>query len=244
MDLQAFGRGTQRVEATLTERFPGARILRLDSDAARGREKLDALLSRAGQADILVGTQMLAKGHHFERLTLACILNADSALFSSDYRGSERAFALLQQVVGRSGRANLAGEVLIQTRYPDHAMYRSLAIHDFEGFAAELLAQRRSAGFPPFAFEAALRAESGNLDDTLRFLGSAVEQAPRAPAISIFDPAPMSLVRLAGMERGQVLVQSASRPELQSFLREWIAALYRMRTRSVRWHLDVDPTDF
>ncbi len=244
LELQAFGRGTQRVEATLAERFPEARVLRLDSDAARGRDKLEALLGRAEQADILVGTQMLAKGHHFERLTLACILNADSALFSSDYRGSEKAFALLQQVVGRSGRARLAGEVLVQTRYPDHAMYRSLIAHDFQGFAAELLEERRSAGFPPFAFEAALRAESGNLDDTLRFLVAAVGQAPSVPDISVFDPAPMSLVRLAGMERGQVLVQSASRPRLQSFLRDWTAALYRLRTRGVRWHLDVDPTDF
>ena len=126
--------------------------------------RLEALLRRAEQADILVGTQMLAKGHHFERLTLACILNADSGLFSSDYRGSEKAFALLQQVVGRSGRASLAGEVLIQTRYPDHPMYQSLASHDFPGFASKLLAERLAAEFPPFVFEAALRAESQDLE--------------------------------------------------------------------------------
>ncbi len=245
LDLQTFGRGTQRVEATLIARLPSARILRLDSDAARGRGKLEDLLRRAERADILVGTQILAKGHHFERLTLACILNADSGLFSSDYRGSEKAFALLQQVAGRPGRANLAGEVLIQTRYPGHALYRSLANHDFPGFASELLAERRAAGFPPFAFEAALRAESQELSDTLRFLESAIEHAPAAaPAVTVFEPAPMSLVRLAGMERAQVLVQSGSRPRLQAFLKEWTAALYQMRAHGVRWHLDVDPTEF
>ncbi len=245
LDLQTFGRGTQRVEATLVARLPNARILRLDSDAVRGRGKLESLLRHAERADILVGTQILAKGHHFERLTLACILNADSGLFSSDYRGSEKAFALLQQVAGRPGRASLAGEVLIQTRYPDHALYRSLANHDFPGFASELLAERRAAGFPPFAFEAALRAESQDLSSTLRFLKSAIEQAPEtSPAVTVFEPAPMSLVRLAGMERAQVLVQSGSRPRLQAFLREWTAALYRMRAHGVRWHLDVDPTEF
>ncbi len=245
LDLQTFGRGTQRVEATLVARLPNARILRLDSDAIRGRGKLEDLLRHAERADILVGTQILAKGHHFERLTLACVLNADSGLFSSDYRGSEKAFALLQQVAGRPGRASLAGEVLIQTRYPDHALYRSLANHDFPGFASELLAERRAAGFPPFAFEAALRAESQDLNDTLRFLKSAIEHAPEAsPAVTVFEPAPMSLVRLAGMERAQVLVQSGSRPRLQAFLREWTAALYQMRAHGVRWHVDVDPTEF
>ena len=245
LDLQAFGRGTQRIESTLAARFPQASVLRMDSDAVRTQGKLQALLERAELADILVGTQILAKGHHFERLTLACVLNADSGLFSGDYRGSERMFAQLQQVAGRPGRANLPGEVLIQTRYPGHPLYRSLANHDFAGFASSLLAERRTAGFPPFVFEAALRAEGPDLRQAIRFLNSALERSPHARSgVTVFEPAPMSLARLAGMERAQVLVQSGSRPRLQDFLHAWAGTLYRVRMRGVRWHLDVDPTEF
>jgi primosomal protein N' (replication factor Y) len=244
-DLQAFGRGTQRIELVLGERFPRARILRVDSDAVRARNRLEDLLERATHADILVGTQILAKGHHFERLTLAGVLNADSGLFSSDYRASERAFAQLQQVAGRAGRANLPGEVLIQTRYPEHPLYQSLVRHDYAGFAKSVLAQRREAGFPPFVFEAALRAESRDELRAQRFLRSAIDQSPhRSASIAVFDPVPMSLARLAGVERAQVLVQSRSRPRLQAFLREWSDSLYRTPAHGVRWHLDVDPIEF
>jgi primosomal protein N' (replication factor Y) len=244
-DLQTFGRGTQRIEITLAERFPHARILRVDSDAARGRSRLEELLERATHADILVGTQILAKGHHFERLTLAGVLNADSGLFSCDYRASERTFAQLQQVAGRAGRANLPGEVLIQTRYPEHPLYQALVRHDYAGFAKRVLAERREAGFPPFAFEAALRAESADELRAHRFLRSAIDQSPhRSASVTVFDPVPMSLARLAGMERAQVLVQSRSRPRLQAFLAEWSDALYRTPSHGVRWHLDVDPIEF
>jgi len=244
-DLQAFGRGTQRIELVLGEKFPQARILRVDSDAVRTRNRLEDLLERATHADILVGTQILAKGHHFERLTLAGVLNADSGLFSSDYRASERTFAQLQQVAGRAGRSNLPGEVLIQTRYPDHPLYQSLVRHDYTGFAGSLLAERREAGFPPFVFEAALRAESRDSVRALRFLRSAIGRAPqRGASITVFDPAPMSLARLAGVERAQVLLQSRSRPRLQAFLREWSDSLYRTPAHGVRWHLDVDPIEF
>src|SRR5882762_10499394 len=244
-DLQAFGRGTQRIEITLAEKFPHARILRVDSDAARARSGLEDLLDRATRADILVGTQILAKGHHFERLTLAGVLNADSGLFSSDYRAGERTFAQLQQVAGRAGRANLPGEVLIQTRYPEHPLYQALVRNDYAGFAKGVLAERREAGFPPFVFEAALRAESTDELHAQRFLRSAIDQSPRRSAsITVFDPVPMSLARLAGVERAQVLVQSRSRPRLQAFLAEWTDALYRMPSRGVRWHLDVDPIEF
>jgi len=244
-DLQAFGRGTQRIEITLAEKFPHARILRVDSDAARARSGLEDLLERAARADILVGTQILAKGHHFERLTLAGVLNADSGLFSSDYRAGERTFAQLQQVAGRAGRASLPGEVLIQTRYPEHPLYQSLVRHDYAGFAKSVLAERREAGFPPFVFEAALRAESTDELRAQRFLRSAIDQSPhRSASITVFDPVPMSLARLAGVERAQVLVQSRSRPRLQAFLAEWSDALYRMPSHGVRWHLDVDPIEF
>jgi primosomal protein N' (replication factor Y) len=244
-DLQAFGRGTQRIELVLGKRFPQARILRVDSDAARAKSGLEDLLERAEHADILVGTQILAKGHHFERLTLAGVLNADSGLFSSDYRASERTFAQLQQVAGRAGRANLPGEVLIQTRYPEHPLHQSLVRHDYAGFAKSVLAERREAGFPPFVFEAALRAESHDELRARRFLRSAIDKASHgSTSITVFDPVPMSLARLAGVERAQVLVQSRSRPRLQTFLAEWSDTLYRMPSHGVRWHLDVDPIEF
>jgi primosomal protein N' (replication factor Y) len=244
-DLHAFGRGTQRVEASLGERFPQAQILRLDSDAVRAQSGLEAILERAARADILVGTQMLAKGHHFERLTLVGVLNADAGLFSSDYRAGERSFAQLQQVAGRAGRANLPGEVFIQTRYPGHPLYQALVKHDYTGFARSVLAERREAGFPPFVFEAALRAESVDGLRALRFLREAIDAAPaRGAAISLFDPTPMSLARLAGVERAQALLQARSRPRLQAFLSKWSDTLYRLPAHGVRWHLDVDPVEF
>jgi len=243
--LQTFGRGTQRIEATLGECFPQARIVRLDSDAVRARSGLDELLERAGQADILVGTQILAKGHHFERLTLVGVLNADAGLFSSDYRASERSFAQLQQVAGRAGRAKLPGEVLSQTRYPGHALYQALVKDDYTGFARSLLAERREAGFPPFVFEAVLRAESADALRAIRFLRAAIEAAPpRGGAITVYDPTPMSLARLAGVERAQALLQSRSRPRLQAFLAKWSEVLYGLPAHGVRWHLDVDPIEF
>jgi primosomal protein N' (replication factor Y) len=203
------------------------------------------MLERAARADILVGTQMLAKGHHFERLTLVGVLNADAGLFSSDYRAGERSFAQLQQVAGRAGRANLPGEVFIQTRYPGHPLYQALVKHDYTGFARSVLAERRVAGFPPFVFEAALRAESVDGLRALRFLREAIDAAPaRGAAISLFDPTPMSLARLAGVERAQALLQARSRPRLQAFLSKWSETLYRLPAHGVRWHLDVDPVEF
>jgi len=246
-DLQPFGRGTQRIETTLAERFPKARVLRIDRDSARGRAGLEGLLGRAHrrEADILVGTQILAKGHHFGRLTLVGVINADAGLFAPDYRAGERSFAQLQQVAGRAGRAELPGEVLIQTRYPHHPLYQSLVRHDYAGFAKSVLAEREKAGFPPFMFEAALRAESRDAERALAFLRRAAALAPASEgAVTLYDPAPMSLARLGGMERGQMLAQSPSRPRLQTFLREWTGRLYAERASGVRWHLDVDPTEF
>src|SRR2546429_1073003 len=180
-DLQACGRGTQRIELLLGEKFPQARILRVDSDAVRARNRLEDLLERAAHADILVGTQILAKGHHFERLTLAGVLNADSGLFSSDYRAGERTFAQLQQVAGRAGRANLPGEVLIQTRYPEHPLYQSLVRHDYAGFAKSVLAERRGGGVSPVGFGAGPRAESRGESPAPRFLRCAAGSCRAIP---------------------------------------------------------------
>jgi len=247
VDLQPLGRGTQRLETTLTERFPQARIVRIDGDSTRNRGSLEALLGdvREGRTDILLGTQILAKGHHFENLTLVAVLNADAGLFAADYRASERLFAQLEQVAGRAGRAQRPGEVWIQTRFPEHPLYQALIRHDYAGFAQALIKERQQAGFPPFVFEAALRAESPDAALAAKFLGEAITLAPETrDGITIFQPVPMALSRLARMERVQVVLQSESRPRLQRFLRAWDATLHGLRTPGVRWHLDIDPTEF
>jgi primosomal protein N' (replication factor Y) len=245
LDLVPFGRGTQRLESALVARFPAARILRIDSDSARGHAAGLIEKAQSGEADILIGTQMLAKGHHFERVTLVGVVNADAGLFAADYRAPERLFAQLQQVSGRAGRAGLPGEVMIQTRFPDHALYRALQAHDYEGYAATLLEERREAGFPPFMYEAALRAEAPEMEHALGFLGLALVLAPtERDTITIYDPAPASLARVAALERAQAIVQSPSRPALQRFLGAWSAALYERRWPKVRWHFDVDPVEF
>ena len=247
LDLQPFGRGTQRLEERLAEVFPAARILRIDRDSADSPRKWQALLAAiyAGEADILVGTQMLAKGHDFPKLTLVGVVGADAALFAADFRAPERLFAQIMQVGGRSGRHDLPGEVLIQTEYPDHPLYRALVEHDYAAFAHEQLAEREVAGFPPFAFQAMLRAEAPELKQALDFLQGAVASAPTFSDVLLYDPVPMRLARLKNRERAQLLVESRSRPALQAFLTAWLDALYALKApRDLRWHLDVDPLEF
>ncbi len=247
VDLQPLGRGTQRLESSLAERFPGARLLRIDADSTRSRGSLEAMLDEVhqGRADILIGTQILSKGHHFENLTLVAVLNADAGLFAADYRASERLFAQLEQVAGRAGRASLPGEVWVQTRFPGHPLYQALASHDYAGFAQSVLKERRQADFPPFVFEAALRAESETQEHALAFLQNALAIAPEnQDDVTVFQPVPMALPRLARMERVQVVMQSPSRPRLQNFLRAWNSSMYGLPAKGVRWHFDIDPTEF
>ncbi len=248
-DIHPFGRGTQRVEVWLQEQFPEARILRVDRDSVKSRKQWEAMLERihGGEADILVGTQMLAKGHDFPKLTLVGVLGADSALFAADWRAPERLFAQLMQVAGRAGRAELKGEVLIQTECPDHPLYAALVAHDYPGFAAALLKEREQAGFPPYAFQAMLRAEAPEMADAIAFLTTAcalpVVQAH--PNVALYDPVPMKLSRLASLERGQLLAESPSRPALQAFLPRWREAIEGIKAPSrLRWHLEVDPLEF
>ena len=248
LDIHPFGRGTQRLEAALKARFPTARVLRVDRDTANTPKKWQALLTAIhdGAVDILIGTQMLAKGHDFPKLTLVGAVGADAALFAADFRAPERLFAQLMQVGGRSGRADLAGEVLIQTEYPDHALYRALADHDFHRFATAQLAEREQAGFPPFAFQALLRAEAPSIEQSLAFLASARADAERLAneAVTLYDPVPMRLSRLMNLERAQLLVESVSRPALQNFLSAWMEKLYALKApRNLRWHMDVDPIE-
>ena len=248
-DIQPFGRGTQRIEAVLSERFPQARILRVDRDSAKSRKQWEVLVEQihAGEADILVGTQMLAKGHDFPKLTLVGALGADAALFASDCRAPERLFAQLMQVAGRAGRAELPGEVLIQTQFPEHPLYAALVKHDFPAFANEQLKEREQAGFPPYAYQAMLRAEAPQIADSLAFLTTA-RAWPEASAhadVMLYDPVPMRMARRANLERAQLLVESPSRRALQNFLSAWGALLDAIKAPSrLRWHLEVDPLEF
>ncbi|HEX7634078.1 MAG TPA: primosomal protein N' [Noviherbaspirillum sp.] len=248
VDLQPLGRGTQRVEEGLQAIFPQARIMRIDADSTRLKGSAQAAFDAVhrGEVDILIGTQMVAKGHDFRNLTLVGILNPDTALFSHDYRASERLFAQLMQVAGRAGRAaqkegGNAGEVLIQTRYPQHPLYAGVVAHDYDSFAGGLLEERRQAGLPPFLYQALLRAEARQLQTALDFLQQAAECADH-PGITVNDPIPMTLTRVANVERAQLLVESASRPALQAFLKTWMVVLRQTKTRA-KWSLEVDPVD-
>ena len=248
-DIHPFGRGTQRLEAWLQAQFPEARVLRVDRDSVKSRKQWEAMLDliHGGEADILVGTQMLAKGHDFPKLTLVGALGADAALYAADWRAPERLFAQLMQVAGRAGRAELKGEVLIQTEYPDHPLFAALADHDYPGFAAQQLKEREQAGFPPYAFQAMLRAEAPEMADSIAFLNAAaaLPVIGEHENVLIYDPVPMKLARLASLERGQLLAESHSRPALQNFLPLWREAIERIKAPSkLRWHIEVDPLEF
>jgi primosomal protein N' (replication factor Y) len=245
-DLAPIGHGTQRVEEALREAVPGAVVARVDRDAASARGALKETFRqvRAGEIDILVGTQMLAKGHDYPNLTLVGVLESDGALFSADFRSAERLFALLVQVVGRAGRGERAGEVLIQTDFPRHPIYAAVARHDYSQFAEEALEERRVAGFPPYAHLAILRAESKRPGEAEAFLKRAARLGKRlSERVEVFDPVAPTLERKAGFERSQLLVRSKSRAALQPFLAAWKAALASRDDRRVRWSLDVDPQE-
>ena len=250
-DLAPVGQGTQRVEDALRGTFPEARIARVDRDSTARKGSLGSVLAkvRSGEIDVLVGTQILSKGHDYPNLTLVGVLDSDSALFSADFRASERLFAQLVQVSGRAGRAQLRGEVLIQTDFPGHELYAAVARQDFTRFAQAALEERRLAAFPPYAHLALLRAESKRSGEARAFLGLAariglrIARSRAAPAIEVFEAVPAPLERKAGFERYQLLVRAASRTALQRFLPELRAALAPRAPHRVRWSLDVDPQE-
>ena len=246
LDLRPFGQGTQKVESALAEQFPAARILRVDRDTT-GRKGAFADMREqiAGRAvDILVGTQIVAKGHDFPHLTLVGVVGADQALLSPDFRATERLFAQLMQVAGRAGRAEHPGQVLIQTDYPRHPLYAALLAHDFEGFARATLRERREADFPPFTHQALLRAEAAEMAAAIAFLTSARDLGlPHAEGVALFDPVPAVMARVANRERAQLLVQAHARNRLQGFLDKWVPALRALAAREVKWSLDVDPLE-
>jgi len=248
IDIQPLGRGTQRIEEGLQALFPEARVARIDADSTRLKGSAQAAFDAVhrGEVDLLIGTQMVAKGHDFQNLTLVGILNPDTALFSQDYRAGERLFAQLMQVAGRAGRAaqkddGQRSEVLIQTRYPRHPLYGAVMAHDYDSFAGRMLEERRQALLPPFMYQALLRAEARELQTALEFLQAAAALADHA-GITVNEPIPMTMTRVANVDRAQLLVESPSRPALQAFLKTWIPALREMKVRA-KWTLEVDPVD-
>lgn len=247
-DLSPIGQATQRLEQTLANLFPTANIARVDRDSVRNKDALTDLLKSVHnkEIDILVGTQMLAKGHDFPHLTLVGVIDTDTALFSPDFRASERLFSQLMQVSGRAGRAEIAGEVLIQTSFPQHELFRALRVHDYETYADSLLDERATMQFPPSSYFALLKAEASDYNLVLQFLHKAVQLARATPnTVTIYDPIRPQMERLKNMERGQLLLQADSRKALQQLLRPWVAQLRAQKlANKLRWVLDIDPLEF
>jgi primosomal protein N' (replication factor Y) len=247
-DLRALGLGTQRVVAALQERFPEARIDRVDRDSTRRKGALQKVFDaiHSGSTNILVGTQMLAKGHHFPNVTLVGILDADGGLFGVDFRAAERMAQLLVQVAGRAGRGQRPGRVLIQTHHPDHPLLRVLVREGYRHFGVAALSERKQAALPPFTCLALLRAEAPERDRAMSFLAEA-----RACALHLGDkqvlalgPVPAPMERRAGRFRAQLLLQSDHRGPLHGLLLPWLEKLETLKSgRRVRWSLDVDPQE-
>jgi primosomal protein N' (replication factor Y) (superfamily II helicase) len=270
VDIQPVGRGTERLEEHLAEllttvRRPNStsvlypegeplRIVRIDADSTRQKGDLEKQLAKvhSGEIDVLVGTQMIAKGHDFRRITLVAAINPDGALFSSDFRAPERLFSLLMQAAGRAGRdAAVSGqsEMWLQTFHPKHPLFEALKRHDYPAFAQAQLKERQQAMMPPFSFQALIRAEAREQTIAQGFLNAASHNAqdlPEAPYVTLYPCVPMSIQRVANIERAQMLVESPSRAHLQRFLAAWHEVLHATRLRPegkglIRWAVDVDP---
>ena len=264
IDIAPMGRGTERLEERLAELLASikrpdggaVRIARIDADSTRLKGALQQQLAsvHAGEIDVLVGTQMIAKGHDFRHITLVAAINPDGALFSSDFRAPERLFSLLMQAGGRAGRdAARSGqsEMWVQTFHPQHPLFAALKTHDYPEFAAQQLEERKAAGLSPFGFSALLRAEAKAQDVAQGFLNAAIAAAKAAQLeghdrITVYPAVPMTIQRIANIERAQMLVESASRTALQRFLAAWQPVLFETRKQSdfkslIRWAIDVDP---
>lgn len=248
VDIKPVGQATQRLEQTLQTLLPNARIARVDRDSMRSKDSLTDMLTKvhAGEIDILVGTQMLAKGHDFPNLTLVAVLDTDSALYSPDFRASEKLFGQLMQVAGRAGRADKPGEVLIQTAFPQHALFEALRNQNYESFANAQLQDRVAMQYPPASFFALLRAESSNFTDVNKFLHLAKIAAQNANTdVTVYDVIRPQMERLKGMERGQLLLQANNRVALQRLLKSWMPEVKGFLLASkVRWSIDIDPLEF
>jgi primosomal protein N' (replication factor Y) len=245
--VKPVGQGTERIEATLGERFPGIPIVRLDRDVVRRRGDLESIVRRmsSGEARILVGTQMVTKGHDFPNVTLVVVLNADQGLFSTDFRAPERLAQTIVQVAGRAGRGAKPGEVLIQTEFPQHPLLVSLLERGYDGFAEAALAERLQASWPPFSRLAALRASAKTREAALGFLTEARTAAGAPPrGLKLLGPVPAAMAKRAGRYHAQLLVESQERPALRQFLDGWLPRVEAQKSaQRVRWALDVDPLE-
>ena len=243
-DLTAVGHGTQRVEETLRAFLPKAAVVRVDRDSTAHKNDWADLYRRIAdnEIDILVGTQMLAKGHDFARLNLVIVLNADGSLYSADFRAPERLFAELMQVSGRAGRADKPGKVLIQTQLPEHPVFAAVKAQDYAVFAENELNERQMFAMPPFGFQTAVRADAPRVADAMEFLNAAKETlAPLlSESVSQFGAAPMLMVRLAERERAQIFLESTSRQDLHRAVSLWVQVLQQNRDGKIRWSVDVD----
>ncbi len=245
-DLRPLGQGTERLEAVLAERYAAAGVVRIDRDTTRRRGSLDAKLAavHGGQARLLVGTQMLAKGHHFPEVTLVGVVNADAGLFGTDFRAAERVAQQIVQVVGRAGRAQHPGRVLVQTHHPEHPLLQALVHSGYHAFAEAALQERRQAGLPPWTHLALLRAEAVDVSAPDDFLERARMLLPSGAGVDAYGPVPAPMARRGGRQRAQLLLQAPRREPLQRLLDTWIEAVERLpAARRVRWSLDVDPIE-
>ena len=247
-DLHPTGHGTQRLEQTLAQLLPTARITRVDRDSTSRKNALVEILDKVHnqEIDILVGTQMLAKGHDFPNLTLVGVIDTDSALHSPDFRASERLFAQLMQVAGRAGRADKAGQVIIQTQFPDHALFNALRSQDYVSYANAMLQEREQVQFPPHVFTALIRAEANDFALVQHFLNHVFKLARGLHQhVMVYDPIRPQMERLKGMERGYILMQASQRAALQHVLKNLVSQLRGQSVAAkVRWAIDVDPLEF
>ncbi|MDB4039935.1 primosomal protein N' [Methylophilaceae bacterium] len=247
-NLMPLGSGTQRIEEVLNRFFPEASILRVDRDTTKSKKSLTLLHEKMNnrEIDILVGTQMLAKGHDFPFLTLVGVLDADNALYSPDYRAPEKLFSQLMQVSGRAGRSNIKGTVLIQTAFPNNPVFEGVKNHNYESFALTMLQERKQMSLPPYCFTAILRAESKQLKYGEQFINDASKYAKSlSNTVVIYDPVRPSIEKLNGYERFQLFIQANSRKDLHNLLRKWITYLRQSTLANrVKWSVDVDPIEF
>lgn len=247
-ELHPLGQGTEQLEQVLRQQFPDHPLVRIDRDATRRKGSLEHLLEQArdGRAALLVGTQMLAKGHHFPGVALVGMLDVDGGLFGADFRASERMAQLLIQVAGRAGRGDHPGKVLIQTRFPEHPLLQTLVRKGYEAFAEMALDERREAGLPPFAYQALIRASAGKVDYPELFLEEASQRihASAGSQVAVWGPVPAPMHRRAGKYHAHLLIQATQRAVLHSCLAATVPELSELQSaKRVRWSLDVDPMD-
>ena len=245
--VKPVGQGTERIEETLTSCFPGVTLARLDRDVVRKRGDMEDVVRRmsSGEARILVGTQMVTKGHDFPNVTLVVVLNADQGLFSADFRAPERLAQTIVQVAGRAGRGTRPGEVLIQTEFPGHPLLLSLLSEGYDGFARTALTERQQASWPPFSRLAAVRDSAKTAEHALEFLTEARKLAGKLPrGVKLLGPVPAAMSKKAGRYHAQLLVEGADRASLHHFLQSWLPQVEQLPSvRRVRWALDVDPIE-